>query len=321
MTQTHFFLCRNSFHTILASYASKPHTLNYLEVIVKPPIHLSQVQTPPHPVTEILIPPIIEDEKLGSIYYISSSLGSSSYDNPSLLAQKLSSSTYTLQWKFQEYIRTVFNWDEYILEPLINPNYLGDDMHHRSFLLFTSNHIVKPMLSQSQTLFPLGKFIGPKIWYIHMMPSRKEIWWKLNLLCKVDICITHVVIENILLGLSCSPEEVMIAYKALFQEFCNILAGSYTKISGLDPAIIEHCIKTCPDATSVQQKQIPTHPAKALSIQFELTNYIKASSSTPLRILIGYLTLYPSTKNRALFMFALHFWGLEQRLHQRLHQE
>lgn len=60
---------------------------------------------------------------------------------------------------------------------------------------------------------------------------------------KVNILVTHGVIENILLGASCSTQEVE-SYKALFQEFHNIFAQIYAEMPGLDLPIIEHCIET-----------------------------------------------------------------------------
>jgi hypothetical protein len=62
----------------------------------------------------------------------------------------------------------------------------------------------------------------------------------------------------------------MTAYKALFQEYMDIFAWSYTKIPGLDPSIIEHFIDTWPDITSVRQKQRLPHPSKVAAIKAEI---------------------------------------------------
>ena len=68
---------------------------------------------------------------------------------------------------------------------------------------------------------------------------------------------------------SCSLEEVA-AYKALFQEFCDIFAWSYTKILGLDPSIIEHHIETWLYVAPIHQKQWPIHPSKVTTVKAKI---------------------------------------------------
>ena len=60
---------------------------------------------------------------------------------------------------------------------------------------------------------------------------------------KINISTTPEVIKEIMLGASCSREEVA-SYKALFQEFYDIFSWYYTKMPGLDPSIMEHHIDT-----------------------------------------------------------------------------
>ena len=52
---------------------------------------------------------------------------------------------------------------------------------------------------------------------------------------KINISTNPKVVEEIMLGAYCSPTEVD-AYIALFQEFRNIFAYSYTEMLGLDPS-------------------------------------------------------------------------------------
>jgi hypothetical protein len=86
---------------------------------------------------------------------------------------------------------------------------------------------------------------------------------------KIDISIKPGVVEEIIIGAACTPEEIT-AYKALFQEFRDIFAWSYTEMPGIDPSIVEHRIDTWPDITPVCQKQRPLHPAKASAIKAEV---------------------------------------------------
>ena len=86
---------------------------------------------------------------------------------------------------------------------------------------------------------------------------------------KIDISTNSEIVEEIMLGASCSPEEVT-AYKALFQEFCDIFAWSYTKMLDLDPSIMEHHINTWPDVAPVCQKQWPIHPSKVAMVKSDI---------------------------------------------------
>ena len=86
---------------------------------------------------------------------------------------------------------------------------------------------------------------------------------------KIDISTNSEIVEEIMLGASCSPEEVD-AYKALFQEFYDIFTWYYTKMPGLDPSIMEHHIDRWPDVAHVCQKQWPIHPSKVVAIKAKI---------------------------------------------------
>jgi hypothetical protein len=86
---------------------------------------------------------------------------------------------------------------------------------------------------------------------------------------KIDISIKNGIIEEITIGVSCTPQEID-AYKALFQEYRYIFTWSYMKMPGLDPSIVEHHIDTWPDITPVRQKQRPLHPPKATAIKAKI---------------------------------------------------
>jgi hypothetical protein len=86
------------------------------------------------------------------------------------------------------------------------------------------------------------------------MLSKKVTWLTFPPTIKIDISIKPGVVEEIIIGASFTPEEI-IAYKTLFQEFRDIFAWSYTEMPGIDPSIVEHRIDTWPDITLVRQKQ------------------------------------------------------------------
>ena len=86
---------------------------------------------------------------------------------------------------------------------------------------------------------------------------------------KIDISTNSEIVEEIMLGASCSPEEVD-AYTTLFQEFHDIFSWSYTKMPRLDPSIMEHHIDTWPDVAPVRHKQWPIHPSKVDAVKAEI---------------------------------------------------
>ena len=78
-----------------------------------------------------------------------------------------------------------------------------------------------------------------------------------------------------ILGSSCSPEEVF-DQKALFQEFHDVFAWSYSEMPRLYLAIIEHRIDTWPGTLPVRRKQRPIHPAKAPAIMAKIDKLRKS---------------------------------------------
>jgi hypothetical protein len=71
---------------------------------------------------------------------------------------------------------------------------------------------------------------------------------------KIDISIKHGIIEEITIGATCNPQEI-VEYKALFQEYRDIFSWSYIEMPGLDPSIVEHRIDIWSNITPVRQKQ------------------------------------------------------------------
>ena len=86
---------------------------------------------------------------------------------------------------------------------------------------------------------------------------------------KINISTNPNIVEEIMLGASYSLEEVA-SYKALFQEFRDIFAWSYTDIPGLDPSIVKHHIDTWPNMIPLCQKQRPIHPSKDSPVKDEI---------------------------------------------------
>jgi hypothetical protein len=95
----------------------------------------------------------------------------------------------------------------------------------------------------------------------------------------LDISVKLGVIKNVHIGASCSIDEV-ITYKSLFQEFCEVFACSYEEMSGIDPDIIVHEIKTYLDTKRIWKIHFPIHPRKAATIKLKVEKLLKVALST-----------------------------------------
>ena len=63
------------------------------------------------------------------------------------------------------------------------------------------------------------------------------------------------IIENVFIRVECTPEEIQI-YTDLFQEFKDVFAWSYEEMSGIDPFIIHHEIKTDRKSTRLNSSHL-----------------------------------------------------------------
>ena len=68
--------------------------------------------------------------------------------------------------------------------------------------------------------------------------------------------------------MDCLPEEILI-YTELFKEFWDVFAWSYEEMPGIDPRIVEHEIRTYPDAKPIRQCLRVFNPRKAPTIKAE----------------------------------------------------
>ena len=82
-------------------------------------------------------------------------------------------------------------------------------------------------------------------------------------------------IENVYIGAECSHAEIL-EYTELFKEFRDIFSWSYDEVPGIDPRIVEHEIKTYPNANPVQQRLRTMNPRKAPAIKAEIEKLLKA---------------------------------------------
>jgi hypothetical protein len=166
-----------------------------------------------------------------------------------------------------------FQCKEEILEELQRPDSPWNALHHCA--LFLPQEALMPPSHNPIYAVETKDFIpsGTIDWFKNPIPTpdafEEENIANISPTIKVDISIKPGIIEEIIIGAACTLEEVT-AYKALFQEFWDIFAWSYTEMPGINPSIVEHRIDTWPDITPVRQKQRPLHPAKATTIKSKI---------------------------------------------------
>ena len=91
-------------------------------------------------------------------------------------------------------------------------------------------------------------------------------------------------IENVYIWAECSHAEIL-EYTKLFKEFCDIFSWSYDEIPGIDPRIVEHEIKTYPNAKHFLQHLCAVNPSKAPAIKAEIEKLLKADFIYPIPLM------------------------------------
>jgi hypothetical protein len=224
---------------------------------------------------EILCPTTIFNPQYLDIWFMSSEPSQPPYDTPSTSSPPDNNPTMTVTkvTPFDPLYSRQFHYDEDILEELTKPDCPWDALHHRA--LFPSQEVVGPPNQNPIYAVKTKDFLpsGHIDWFKNPIPAPDAFeegnMANISPTIKIDISIKSGVIEEITIGAACSPEEIT-AYKALFQEYRDIFAWSYTEMPDLDPSIVEHRIDTWPDITPVRQKQRLLHPSKAAAIKAEI---------------------------------------------------
>jgi hypothetical protein len=129
----------------------------------------------------------------------------------------------------------------------------------------------------------------------------------------LDICIKPGIVENVHIGSSCSPNEI-ITYTSLFKESCDVFAWSYEEMSGIDPDIVIHEIKTYPDAKPVRQCLHPVHPCKAAAIKLELKKLLKAGFIYPVALIDWVSNLVPIDKKQGTIHICVDYRDINKAL-------
>jgi hypothetical protein len=187
--------------------------------------------------------------------------------------------------------RIIFPMDEMIMSVMEDTPW--DDGHHRS-ILFLEQHTIESYqwISTPSTVVVIST----------VPESTHDVFSEGNLsnispTIPLDISIKPGIVENVHIGASCSPDEI-VTYKSLFKEFCDVFAWSYEEMSGIDPDIVIHEIKTYPDAKPVRQRLRPVHPRKAAAIKLEVEKLLKANFIYPVALTDWVSNLVPIDKKQ-----------------------
>jgi hypothetical protein len=129
--------------------------------------------------------------------------------------------------------------DEEIIEAMNGSDRPWDDMHHRSYFLLELSRI-----KQDDFQSTLSEIVGHAI----VPLDTHEIYDEGNItsispIITIDISFIPGKVENVYIGADCLPKEILI-YTELFKQFCDVFTWSYEEMSGIDPQILEHEIKT-----------------------------------------------------------------------------
>jgi hypothetical protein len=194
--------------------------------------------SPTHPSTEILHPTTAGTPQSFNIWFMSSEPSPASSITPSVPSAG-GNHTVTETTPHDPLYSHHFQCDEEILEELQCPDSPWDALHHRApFLpqkaLLPPSH--NPIFAvETKDFIPLGTVD----WFNNPIPAP-DAFEEGNLAnisptIKIDISIKPGIVEEIIIGAVCTPVEIT-AYKALFQEFRDIFAWSYTEMPGVGAA-------------------------------------------------------------------------------------
>jgi hypothetical protein len=183
----------------------------------------------------------------------------------------------------------IFPIDEMIMSIMADTPW--DDGHHRS-ILFLEQHTLEnyQRISTPSTVVVISIIPGST----HDVFAEGKLS-NISPMIPIDISIKPGIVENVHIGASCSPEEI-VTYTALFKEFCDIFACSYEEMPGIDPTIVVHEIKTYPKAKPVQHRLHHVHPCKAATIKLEVEKLLKAGFSYPVALTEWVSNLVPIDK-------------------------
>ena len=135
-----------------------------------------------------------------------------------------------------------FSSNEAIMELMNISEWPWEDMHHRSSFLSKPDSLdVKPENFYLDD--DMERYQCPIQTHNVLSKGNLKNISKTN---PINISIKPNIIKNINIGSNFSLEEIR-QYIALFKDICDVFTWSYEEITGIDPSIVKHEIKTYPN--------------------------------------------------------------------------
>ena len=116
-------------------------------------------------------------------------------------------------------------------------------------------------------------------------------------------------IENVYIGVDCSQDEIR-EYIELFKEFRDVFAWYYDEMPGIDHRIVEHDIKTYPNAKPVRQRLHTVNPRKAPTIKAEIEKLLKSGFIYPVTLMDWVSKFIPVDKKQGTIWVCTDFKDL-----------
>jgi hypothetical protein len=250
---------------------------------------INMISTLPHELPTSHDPWIVPN--LGDHFRFGDEMSLSPVESTYHAIQSATPSTPSLDELSPNPFRVIFSTDEMIMSIMEDTPW--DDGHHRS-ILFLEQHTLEnyQWISTPSTVV----IISTVLEFAHDVFAEGNLS-NISPTIPIDISIKPGIIENVHIGASCSPDEI-VTYTSLFKEFRDIFTWSYKEMSSIDPEIVIHEIKTYPETKPVRQCLHPVHPRKAAAIKLEVEKLLKASFIYPVALTDWVSNLVPIDKKQ-----------------------
>ena len=180
-----------------------------------------------------------------------------------------------------------------------------EELHHRSYFIPELDHLecedFREILSE-RIGSPMVPLSSPGLMANGNMASISST-------IPINISRDLSKIENVYIGAECSHAEIL-EYTKIFKEFHDIFACSYNEMLGIDPRIVEHEIKTYPNAKHVPQHLRAVNPRKAPTIKAEIEKLLKAGFIYPIPLTEWVSNPVPVDKKQGVIRICTDFYDL-----------
>jgi hypothetical protein len=145
------------------------------------------------------------------------------------------------------------------------------------------------------------------------MPYSKGKMASISPTFMIDISRILGKVENVYIGVDCSSKEIMI-YTKILKELFDVFTWSYEEIPGIDPLIVEHDIKTYPDAKHVRQQFIVVNPRKDPAIKEEVEKLLNVGFIYPVPLTEWVSNLVHMNKKKGSICVCMDFRDMNKAL-------